>query len=136
MGIPFPSDAWVKELMTKLNNSEGYKAAAKNWEGDFAFIITAGGGVPEDTYLYMDLWHGECRSAKQLDSPDEKSPAFTMAAPIGTWQKVLTGELDPIRGIMGRHLNLKGNMMKVLKAPKAALEMVNSAQSIETEWPE
>lgn len=135
MGIPFPSDAWIKALMAKLNDSEGYKSAAKNWEGDFAFVVTAGGGIDEETYLYMDLWHGECRSAKQLNSPDEKSPAFTMSAPIATWRKVLTGELDPIRGIMGRHLNLKGNMMKVLKAPKAALEMVNSAQSIETEWP-
>ncbi|MCB0035196.1 MAG: SCP2 sterol-binding domain-containing protein [Anaerolineales bacterium] len=135
MGLLFPSDEWVKELMVRLNNSAGYQSAAKNWEGDFAFVITAGGGVDQDTYLYMDLWHGECRSAKQLSSAEEESPAFTMSAPIGTWKKVLGGQLDPIRGLMGRQLTLKGNMMKVMKAPKAALEMVQSAQEIDTDWP-
>ncbi|MBK8433547.1 MAG: SCP2 sterol-binding domain-containing protein [Chloroflexi bacterium] len=136
MGIQFPSDDWIKELMGKLNTSKGYQDAAKNWEGDFAFVVQKGPGVPEETFLYMDLWHGECRSAKQLANATEQDPAFTMSAPIATWKKVLSGQLDPIRGLMGRQLTLKGNMMKVMKAPKAALEMVKSASEIDTEWPE
>ncbi len=135
MGILFPSEAWVQELMTRLNESKGYKTAAANWEGDFAFVATKGGGIDVDTYLYMDLHHGECRSARQLSSPDEVDPAFVMSAPIATWKKVLTGKLDPIRGLMGRQLKLKGNMMQVMKAPKAALEMVNCASDIDTDWP-
>ena len=32
-------------------------------------------------------------------------------------------------------LKLKGNLMKVLKAPKAAVELVNCARELDTEWP-
>jgi putative sterol carrier protein len=135
MGIPFPSEAWIEDLMVRLNNSKGYKDAAAHWEGDFAFVITAGGGVEKDTAMYMDLHHGQCRSARLLASPDELDPAFVMSAPLATWKKVLTGKLDPIRGLMGRQLKLKGNMMQVMKAPKAALEMVKCASEIDTDWP-
>ena len=83
----------------------------------------------------MDLHKGACRSARQLDSAADETPAFTMSAPINTWKKVLTGELDPIRGLTGRKLKLKGNLMKVLKAPKAAIAMVDNAKEIETSWP-
>lgn len=135
MGIQFPSDEWIEELMVRLNNSKGYKTAAANWEGDFAFVINKGGPIAEDTYLYMDLHHGECRSARKLSSATEVDPAFVMSAPLATWKKVLSGKLDPIRGLMGRQLKLKGNMMQVMKAPKAALEMVKCAEEIDTEWP-
>lgn len=135
MGLLFPSDEWVKELMSRLNASGAYATAAKSWEGDFAFVILKSGAVAEETHLYMDLWHGKCRSARKLASPGEESPAFMLSAPVGTWQKVLTGKLDPIRGIMGRQLTLKGNMMKVMKAPKAAIAMVKCASEIDTDWP-
>lgn len=135
MGLPFPSDEWVKALMEKLNSSPGYKSAAKSWEGDFAFVVTPGGSIKEEIALYMDLWHGECRSARQLASPTELSPEFVLSAPVSTWQKVLSGQLDPIRALMGRQLTLKGNMMKVIKAPQAAIEMVKCAQTLSTDWP-
>ncbi len=39
MGTQFPSDEWVKMMMEDLNKSDTYLEAAKNWEGDFYFII-------------------------------------------------------------------------------------------------
>ena len=39
MGVKFPSDEWVKMMMEDLNKSDAYMEAAKNWEGDFYFII-------------------------------------------------------------------------------------------------
>lgn len=134
MALPFPSEEWIQALMTRLNESESYRKAAAKWEGDFAFVVEQNEDNP--THLYMDLWHGECRSARQLGSAGEESPAFSMAAPIETWREVLTGRLDPIKGLMQKKLALSGNMMKVLKAPKAAVEMVNCAKEIDTSWPE
>jgi len=63
---PFPSDEWIKAMMQDLNRSQSYKEAAKNWEGDFYFIIEPGGNLTETVVLYMDLWHGECRDAFQV----------------------------------------------------------------------
>lgn len=135
MSYLFPSDAWVKALMEVANQSKAYQSAAAKWEGDLVFTIQKGPGLPEDSYLYMDLWHGECRSAKELQSANEEQSEFEITAPLVTWRKVLEGQLDPIRGISSRQLKLRGSMMKILKSPRAAIELVNCARQVETTWP-
>jgi putative sterol carrier protein len=52
-----------------------------------------------------------------------------------TWRQVIEGKLDPIRAIMSRKLKLDGPMAKVLKSPKAAVELVNCAKNLDTQWP-
>ncbi len=135
MAHPFASDGWAKALMEAINGHEGYRQAAKEWEGDFYFVITRSPGFAEDTYVYLDLWHGECRDAYQASDITAKDPEFVMSAPSPTWQKVLEGKLDPIRGLMSRQLKLKGPMVKILKTPRAAIELVAAAQTVDTSWP-
>jgi putative sterol carrier protein len=138
MGILFPSDEWVKALADELNSSGGYRAAAKNWEGDFAFVITGPGGAPEQA-LYMDLWHGECRQAFVVPNPGEagaRVPEFTIEAPLGTWRKVIEKKLDPIQGLVTRQLKLKGQLLKIMRAPRAATELVHCCTLLPTDWPE
>lgn len=130
MAIQFPSNEWITVLGEKLNQSKAYQDAAAKWEGDLCFVIT---GLDDTAYLYLDLWHGECRGAHASETAVDSE--FKLSAPIATWQRVITGELDPIRGIMGRHLKLDGPMTKILKSPKAAIELVNCAKEIDTEWP-
>ena len=135
MGVAFATEAWIKALQVELNSSAGYQEAAKTWEGDFYFVVTAGDGIPKDVYMYMDLWHGECRDAMEVSDPAAKDPAFVMSAPVDVWRKVVDKKLDPIKGMMTRQLKLKGNMMKIMKAPKAAIELVECTTRINTEWP-
>ena len=61
--IPFATDAWVRRLAQAVNSSESYRKAASHWEGDFYFIVEPEGVVTEPIYMYMDLYHGECRQA-------------------------------------------------------------------------
>ena len=136
MAVTFATDEWVKAVQEELNASEAYKKAAAKWEGDFYFVVEEGPGFPEDTYLYLDLWHGDARDAYLASDPAAKSTAFELRAPLDVWKGVLNKQIDPIRGIMGRQLKLKGNMMKVMKAPKAATELVECAARVETVWPE
>jgi len=136
MTIKFPTDEWIKALCEELNKSEAYAQAAATWEGDFYFIIEAGGSLPKPVYLYMDLWHGKCRSAGAVANPDEKKPEFVIAASLADWRKVIEKKLDPIQGMMTRKLKLKGNMMKIMKVPKAAAELVNCCTLVPTEFPE
>jgi putative sterol carrier protein len=134
MTISFPSDEWVKAAMIELNQSAAYKEAAKGWEGDMDFVVTALPDGRKEVVLYMDLWHGSCREAYEVT--DAKSKAeFTIMAPLPVWRKVLEGKLDPIRGLVSRQLKMKGNMMKVMKAPKAAIELVNACAKVDTGWP-
>ena len=135
MALLFPSDEWVKAAMEKVNNSPDYAQAAANWEGAIAFIVTAIPDERKEVVLYMDLWHGKCREAYEIADPAANKPEFAIAAPFPVWRKVLEGKLDPIRGLVSRQLKLKGSMMKVMKAPKAAVELVNSCRQVDTEWP-
>jgi putative sterol carrier protein len=138
MGIKFPSDEWVKALAVELNGSSGYREAAKNWEGDFSFIVTGPNGAP-DTALYMDLWHGACRDAFRVAdpaAPGAKAPEFTIAAPLATWRRVIERKIDPIQGLIMGQLKLKGPLVKIMRAPRAATELVHCCTLLQTEWPE
>jgi putative sterol carrier protein len=132
----FPSDEWVKALMEQVNQSEDYRKVAQKWEGDFYFVINASPGVPQDVYLYMDLWHGECREAYEVTDPSEKSPEFIIRAPVANWRKVLESKLDPIRALMTRQLKLKGKMTKIMRMPKTATELVKCCTRVDTQWPD
>jgi len=134
MGIKFPSDDWVRSLMAELNQSAAYREAARNWEGDFYFVISAQDSVPA-TSLYMDLWHGECRSACVVDGARRKSPEFEIEAPLAVWRKVLVRQLDPIQALITRQLRLKGQLVKIMRAPRAATELVRCCTLLDTEWP-
>ena len=136
MPIPFPSNEWIEAAKEQVNQSDPYKEAAKNWEGDIVFAVMAVPGESKGVFLYMDLWHGECRNAYEIDDPKAQKSEFVITAPLPVWRKVLEGKLDPIRGLVSRQLKMQGNMMKVLKAPKAAVELVNACQFVDTEWPE
>ena len=135
MALLFPSEEWVKEAMEKVNSSPDYAQAAANWEGAITFIVTAIPGQRKEVVLFMDLWHGKCREAYEVTDPAAKKSEFAISAPFLVWRKVLEGKLDPIRGLVSRQLKLKGSMMKVMKAPKAAIELVNSCRQVDTEWP-
>jgi len=135
MAHKFPSDPWVKALMEDLNNSPAYAEAAKNWEGDFYFVVEPGGTMEKRAVLYMDLWHGKCRDAFEVADESAKTPAFRMSGPVATWKKVLTKKLDPIQGLVTMQLKLKGNMAMVMKNVRAAKELVESCTRVETEFP-
>ncbi len=134
MSIPFATDDWAKALMAQVNASPTYAEAAKNWEGDFYFIVTHPNH--EEQIIYIDLRHGQAYNACAVDNIASFTPAFTLTAPLAIWQELLQKKLDPIRGIMLRKLHLTGNMMQVLKAPQAATELVACAIAVDTDWPE
>ena len=136
MAIKFLSEEWIKALMQELNKSQAYRDAAKDWEGDFYFIVEPEGGLEKQFIFYMDLWHGKCRSACVITDEKEKAPEFRILAPLSKWRRVIEKKLDPIQGLITRQLKLKGNLMKIMKTPKAALELVNCCTLVPTDFPE
>lgn len=132
MAIPFPSDEWIKELSSQLNASDAYGRAARDWEGDFVFVIEADEALPETAYLYLDLYHGKSLSGRLLSRPEEEKPDFVLSAPFSAWRRVIEGKLDPIQGMMTRQLRLQGNMMQIMRYPKAAKEIVSCCAKVPT----
>lgn len=132
----FGSEEWVKALKEEINASEAYAEAAKTWEGDFYFIVEPGGPIEKEMIMYMDLWHGKCREVGVYEDRSAKTPAFVISAPLSVWRKVIDKKLDPIQGMMTRQMKIQGDMVKIMKAVKAAKELVECTTKVPTEFPE
>jgi putative sterol carrier protein len=129
---------WATAFMEAVNSSKAYEGAALTWEGDFYFIIEPGGSIKEPGYTYVDLWHGKCRKVDVVTeaNKDKYKPEFVLMASIATWRKVAEKKVDSIQAIVTRQLKLTGNMGKVMRAVKAAQELVNCVTKVQTEYPE
>ncbi|MCB2180088.1 SCP2 sterol-binding domain-containing protein [bacterium] len=125
----FPQKDWLDGLVDYLNSSEKYARIAKNWEGDLIFQIKAEAPLDKDVVIYLDLWHGQCRSAKILPANEPLDAAFILSAPYGNFVRVLKGELDPMQAMMTRKLTVQGNMGYMMRHVPTVLEFVRSAQA-------
>ncbi|MFQ6126460.1 MAG: SCP2 sterol-binding domain-containing protein [Candidatus Heimdallarchaeota archaeon] len=132
--VIFPSQEWVEKFVEKVNSNKEYEKAAKDWEGDFLFVIEPDGtgGLTETMTMYCDLWHGKCRKAFVV-TPETGTPEseYEYRGKYSNWIKLLKGEIGPIKGLLARKFKLKGNMAKVLRAVKAAQELVRSTTMVE-----
>jgi putative sterol carrier protein len=134
MALKFPSDEWIKELSTRLNASESYERSARDWEGDFIFVVDPDEAYGGTAYLFLSLLHGKSPGATALASEDERESEFVIHAPFSIWRQVIEGKLDPIQGMMTRKLKLEGNMMKIMRYPKAAKEIVDCCALVPTDF--
>ncbi|MFW6115721.1 MAG: SCP2 sterol-binding domain-containing protein [Chloroflexota bacterium] len=134
MAFEFGTDAWINELSQQLNDSESYERAAKDWEGDFLFVVEPDEAFDDTVYLYLSLYHGKSPDAAVVESEDEKETEFVIRAPYSIWRQVVEGQLDPIQGMMTKRLKLSGNLMKVMRYPKAAQELVAGCSEVPTDW--
>jgi putative sterol carrier protein len=132
----FGSTEWVQAFHEAINSSKAYEDAARNWEGDFYFVIEPSGTQSKPIYMYVDLWHGKSRKAFIAKDASEMKPEFVISAPVGVWKKVIEKKLDPIQGLVTRQLKLQGNIAKIMRAVKAAQELVNCTTKVLTEFPE
>ena len=133
--IPFATDAWIKRLGEECNKSEAYRQAAKHWEGDVYLVVEAEGQLRKTVYMYMDLYHGECRRAFVADDPGTLNPKFWFRGSVSAWKEVTDRNMDPLKAILTRKLALKGNMTNIIRNAKATEALVNCSTNFETEYP-
>jgi putative sterol carrier protein len=128
------SQEWVEEYIKAINSNEEYTNAAKDWEGDFLFVIEPDEEMDEPKYVYLDLYHGKARGGYVVDDPSKVNAAFEFRGKFSNWKKLLEGEVDPIKGLITRQFVLKGSMAKVMKYTKAAKLLVECTKKVETEY--
>ena len=143
------SNEWAEAYVKALNGNANYKAAASWWTGDFMFVIEPSGNLDHKITMFIGLHKGDCTGSKVLKEGEEfdilppNSDArplkegekigaeFVFSGTYDNWVKVLKQELDPIQGLMAGKFKLVGNMAKVMRATKAAQELVVSTTIIE-----
>jgi len=130
----FASQAWLDETANLLNNDPDYAEGAKDWEGDYLYIVEPDEVQTTPIYYYVDLYHGKCRKATVLNNPTEVKAEFELSAPYSVWKKLLLGELDGNKALMTRKLKLKGNMAKIMRSTKASTAYFKALAPLKTEF--
>jgi putative sterol carrier protein len=136
MSIPFPSEEWVEAYREAINSNPAYKTAAADWtHGVVALICKAQPPwFDKDVGIWLDLERGVCRDAKLVSSEEAQKAPFCITGEYGRWKQVLKKELDPVKGMMQGKLRLKGDLPTIVRAVKAAQELVNSGGMVDTEF--
>lgn len=135
MAYPFPSEEWLLVLVEVLNSDPRYAEVAKKWEGDMTVVIEPEEGDERQDLpvaVYLDLWHGKCRSAQFIDLKNEEIPnaAFTLRLRISNIEQLFKGQLDPIQAMMTRRLRVEGNMAYMLRNVPTVLDFVRCCQLV------
>ena len=134
MSAKFPSPEWLQGLKEKLNSDEKYSQIARKWEGDLVIVIEPEGNLEEQLAIYLDLWHGVCRSV-DYNSGLEKypDPVFTLTANYNNIAAILTGKLDPMTAMMTNKLKVKGSLGYMMRNVPTVLDFVRCAREVTTE---
>src|SRR5262245_11196947 len=111
MAHSFPSPEWVTEFKHAIDASPAYKAAGATWtHGPVAMVVKADPaiGIAEDVGLWLDLDRGVCKDARIVDRTEADRAPFCISGEYSRWKSVIRKELDPIKAMMQKKLELKG----------------------------
>lgn len=128
------SPEWVATFEKLIQDDDNYKQVAKTWEGTVVIHILANPsvGLDKDIYLLMDLWHGDCRSARLVPEEDGKKADFVLTGELERWQAVMKKELDVVKGMMQGKIKLKGSLPTIVRYVKASIRLVDLSAQIDT----
>lgn len=136
MPLPVFSGAWAAACADLLSRSTAYRAAATTWEGAILLLMLPDDGTREERRVFLDLWHGDCRSARAAERSDEAFARYVLAGTESAWRLVLTGRAAPLLAIMTGKLKLtKGSLAELVPFAVAARELVAAAAAIDASFP-
>jgi putative sterol carrier protein len=137
MAHTFPSPEWTNDFKQALDRSASYKAAGATWtHGAVALVVRKDPaiGLPDDIGLWLDLHQGVCREARIVDSAEAQKAPFCITGEYSRWKSVIKKELDPIKAMMQKKLELKGQMTTIVKYVNASKELVECATQVPTKF--
>lgn len=134
MKVKVLSEEWVEAVGKAINNNPNYKPTALTWEGDMLLVFEPSGNLDHEVRVLLRLYHGECTGTRLIPEGEEVETEFIMSGPYLNFVSVVKKEIDPIRALMSGKLKLEGDMAKLMRNAKAALEMVNSFANVDTDY--
>jgi putative sterol carrier protein len=124
------TEAWARACCEQLHESEAYRTAAAEWEGSIVLALAAdpAQGVPEERRVFIDAHRGTCRGAHMASDEELAQATFVFSADVGSWRRLLGGELEPVAAVMQGRLRLvRGGLFALARFAQAAREMVAGA---------
>jgi putative sterol carrier protein len=127
----FPTSEWLHALCQKLNEDGRYNHVARNWEGDIVFDISPDGNLTSPITMYLDLWHGQCRSVAYNPAPGSFAmPRFLLRSEYSSFSSILMGKLDPMTAMLSNKLRVEGSLGYMMRNVPTVLDFVRCAREI------
>jgi putative sterol carrier protein len=137
MSHKFPSPEWADAFKQAIQSSAQYKTAGADWtHGPVALVVKADQqlGIADDIGLWLDLDRGACRDARIVPRSEAERAPFCIAGEYARWKSVIRKEIDPIKAMMQKKLELKGQMTIIVKYVNASKELVECATRVPTQF--
>jgi putative sterol carrier protein len=130
------SAPWAARCAEAIRASTAYRAAAAAWEGDLVFRINRTAPA-EARAVYLDLWHGECRSVRPATTEDQSTARYLIEGDQEAWQQVFEGKLVPLLALMTGRLKLaRGRVADLAPYAASAKELLALMSGIGGRFPE
>ncbi|NUR04145.1 MAG: hypothetical protein HOY79_48860 [Streptomyces sp.] len=133
----FPSEEWLSEYVDRINTSEEFAEAARDFEADLSYVFEAepGSGLDRDVWARAEVGGGKCLWAKYDVSAEEgRTSQFVIQAPYSRWKEVIEGKLDPMEAMLDGDLAVTGHLPTLLRYVRAADELVNLAARVSSSF--
>lgn len=134
----YPSQEWCDEWKKAINSDEAVAKTGKNWgvdfNGNWLFVVTPGGGLDETVYVYLEAAAGKCSEARMLDDPSMVDPGYVVTGSYADFKPVVRGENDFLATVVKGGFKLKGDMSKVMRNAKFVRAVANSISSFESQY--
>jgi putative sterol carrier protein len=128
---------WASLYEKIIQEDAEYKDAAKDWEGTVVLHVEAAPefGQDIDLYVFMDLWHGECRSIRIVPPAAGEAGDFVITGSLERWTQVAKKELDSTKGMMQGKLKLKGDLPTIVRAVRASQRLTDLSADVGGPFP-
>ncbi|MGE0556433.1 MAG: SCP2 sterol-binding domain-containing protein [Gemmatimonadales bacterium] len=131
------TDEWARAWCATLNGSETYREVAANWEGSVALVVRESADQQPLGAVFLDLWHGECRGAREALAADLDAAAFVLEARPAAWRAVLEGRQAPLMALMTGQVRLaRGELSALVPHAGSARELLRLVGEVATEFPD
>jgi len=128
--VHFFSPPWIHRWRDEINRDPDYAEAGRNWTGPVLLRSRDPGG--EVRAAWLDLAGGVCREARVGSGDDEPAARIVIGATQADWERVLSGEVDPILGLLRGVLALeKGTVLAMVPHQAGARALLKAAVRVE-----
>jgi putative sterol carrier protein len=135
MNLELFSDAWARAWCAALNASDGYRSAARHWEGVVALVMTGDPDRPARAAV-LDSAGGSCQAARAASVADLAEAGYVFEGSAAVWREVFTGRVAPAMALLTGKLKLsRGSLAALMPHAAAAREMLAAAATVPVEFP-
>jgi putative sterol carrier protein len=116
------SPEWVNAYEKAICEDELYRKLAAKWEGTVVLHTIAEPelDVNRDIYIFMDLWHGDCRRMRLVPPAIGETADFVISGSPTTWLRLGKGRLDTNKAVIQGKISLKGDLATLVRYSQAA----------------